>query len=307
MLRRLRRSPLARTTFLGVTAAIVPATAAQPVSYSRQIAPILAMNCHACHGANPESAAGGLSTRTWADLNKGGNLGPVIVPGDPERSALFQFVSGGRGEAHRMPLGGPPLSAGQIESIRRWILEGADEDTDATAKYRLELPSLFLDRSKPVRIFGRLPSTGYVELELADSRGRILYTEGGAVKESRDLAAIGTPDEWITWTVRRASDWPAQVRARLTVAYAPSEPANAVLAATEDIGAAGPEFPVGEADIRIVSTPDEKLMFRRREHVSGGLPTLQRLSKGLEPGLYVLHLRYVQARCELAILLRSGN
>src|SRR5262245_14299853 len=94
--------------------------AAQPVSFSRQIAPILAMNCHLCHGANPESEAGGLSTRTWTGLVKGGNLGPAIVAGNPRESALYQFISGARGEAHRMPLGGAPLDSLQIEIIRRW-------------------------------------------------------------------------------------------------------------------------------------------------------------------------------------------
>ncbi|MBK7925966.1 MAG: hypothetical protein IPJ98_00310 [Bryobacterales bacterium] len=122
--------------------AMAGGAAAQSVSYSREVAPVLAMNCHSCHGANPESVAGGLSTRTWADLKKGGNLGPVIVPGDPERSALLQFVNGDRGEAHRMPLGGPPLTAIQISWIQRWIAEGAAEDSYGAAKYRLELPSI---------------------------------------------------------------------------------------------------------------------------------------------------------------------
>src|SRR5688500_755064 len=111
-------------TRYGMLILITATAVAQSVSYSRQIAPILAMNCNLCHGANPESTAGGLSTRTLADLNRGGNLGPVIVAGDPDRSPLFQFVSGARGEAHRMPLGGAPLTAGEVDVIRRWILEG---------------------------------------------------------------------------------------------------------------------------------------------------------------------------------------
>ncbi len=59
------------------------AWAAMAQSYSREVAPVLAMNCHACHGANPESVAANLSTRTRAAMLKGGNLGPAIVPGDP--------------------------------------------------------------------------------------------------------------------------------------------------------------------------------------------------------------------------------
>ncbi|MGH9673144.1 MAG: c-type cytochrome domain-containing protein [Bryobacteraceae bacterium] len=295
-----------RTKLLGLFTAFVPVSvaAAQPVSYSSHVAPILAMNCHACHGANPDSAAGGLSTRTWADLSKGGNLGPAIVPGVPERSALYQFVSGARGEAHRMPLGGPPITTAQIDLIRQWILAGAVEDSGITPKYRLDLPSLRLDRLSPVRISARIPSAAYVELELADPRERTLYREGGAVKAARDSAAIGVPGEWITWNLRRASDWPERVRARLTVSHAASEPANAVVAATGAIS--GPEFPAGDAELRILSSPDEKLMLHRREQTTGGLPEPGRWKTELEPGLYVLHLYHTQRRAQAAVLFRVG-
>src|SRR5688572_20576732 len=193
----IRESMRAKAALFITAAGLAPAqAAAQPISYSRQIAPILAMNCHNCHGANPESAAGGLSTRTYADLKKGGNLGSVIVPGNPEQSALLQFVNGARGEAHRMPLGGPPLSGEQIALIRQWILEGAVEDSGAPVKYRLELSSVGLDSVKPVRISARVPTTGYVELELTGAGGRVLFMDGGAVKEVADVASIGTPDRW---------------------------------------------------------------------------------------------------------------
>jgi len=277
--------------------------AAQPVSYSRQVAPILAMNCHACHGANPESLAGGLSTRTWADLSKGGNLGSAIVPGVPERSALYQFVSGARGEAHRMPLGGPPLTAAQIDLIRKWILAGAVEDSDTTPKYRLDLPSLRLDRLTPVRISARVPAAAYVELELADPQEHTLYREGGSVKAARDSAAIGVIGEWITWNLRRALDWPEHVRARLTISHAASEPANAIVTAIDAVSRS--EFPAGEADLRILSSPDEKLILRRREQTPGGLPEPGRWKTELESGLYVLHLHHTETHAEAVILFRA--
>jgi hypothetical protein len=236
---------------------------------------------------------------------KGGNLGPVVIAGDPERSALFQFVSGARGDAHRMPLGGPPLTTEQIGLIRRWILEGATQDVDTSRKYRLTLPALALEPSRPIRISCRVPSAAYVELSLADSQERILFMEGGAVKEVRDATAIGAPDGWITSALRRASDWPAQLRAHLTVAYAASEPVGAMIVATEDTGAGNPDFPDGEAEVQVIDTRTDKLMFRRREHVSGGLPDVQRWNDRLPAGLYVLHLRHLRMRCEVAMLFRS--
>jgi mono/diheme cytochrome c family protein len=148
------------------------AWATQPVSYSREVASILALNCHACHGANPESLAGGLSTRTWANLNKGGNLGAVVVPGDPEGSPLYQFISGARGEPHRMPLGSPALAVSEVATIGRWIAEGAQEDRVAPENYLIEIPAFRFDRSTPVQVSARVPSSCYLELELADADAR---------------------------------------------------------------------------------------------------------------------------------------
>ncbi len=197
--------------------------AAQPVSFSRDVAPILAMNCHLCHGANPDSAAGGLSTRTWKDLMNGSNLGPVIVAGDPPRSPLYQFISGDRGEAHRMPLGGPALDAAEIETIRRWIAEGASADEDRMRPPRLTLASIAVARDTPLLIRARVSAAAYVSLELAGNQGVVLYLDGGAVRERRGVAAIGAPGEWITWRLRMAPDWPRRVRVTLSIAYAGPE------------------------------------------------------------------------------------
>ena len=205
------------------------AVTAQPVSYHRQVAPILAMNCHLCHGANPDSAAGGLSTRTWTDLKKGGNLGPVIVPGDAARSPLYQFISGARGEPHRMPLGGPPLQAAEVETIRRWIAEGAAEDKDEAPTHRISLAPVRTDQ--PLHIRARIPVTSYISLSLTDGAGAILYLDGGAIRPDGGVAALGAPGEWVEWTLRRAPNWPAEVRITLLIAYAQSPPADAELVA----------------------------------------------------------------------------
>jgi hypothetical protein len=212
---------------LCVTAAVA---AAQPVSYSRQVEPILAMNCHLCHGANPDSAAGGLSTRTFADLTKGGNLGQAIVAGDPERSPLYQFISGARGEAHRMPLGGPALAAAEVATIRRWIAEGARADRGGARPHRISLASVSM--TAPLRVRARVSPAAYIELEAAGD-SRVLFLDGGAVRDDGGVAAIGRPGEWLEWSLRRAPDWPARVRLTLTVSYTPSRPVRAELVAGE--------------------------------------------------------------------------
>jgi len=84
-----------------------------PISFSVQIAPILAMRCNSCHG--DQGIAGGLDTRTWASLM----ASEVVLAQDPNESLLVQFIEGRRGLEHRMPLGGKPLDTSQVELIRR--------------------------------------------------------------------------------------------------------------------------------------------------------------------------------------------
>lgn len=51
----------------------------------------------------------------------------LIEPFDPSSSHLFLKILGEE-EGERMPLGGPPLSDADTESIRRWIIEGAADN-----------------------------------------------------------------------------------------------------------------------------------------------------------------------------------
>lgn len=53
---------------------------------------------------------------------KGGDNGPVLVPGDPGESRLYRRISGL--EAPVMPMGGE-ISESEILTIRDWINQGA--------------------------------------------------------------------------------------------------------------------------------------------------------------------------------------
>ena len=65
----------------------------------------------------------------------------AIVPGKPGESHLVEQITPKDGKAE-MPQGKPPLSAGEIELITRWIGEGASDDTpqNAQARYDMEHP-----------------------------------------------------------------------------------------------------------------------------------------------------------------------
>ena len=55
---------------------------------------------------------------------KGGLSGPVIVAGNSDASRLIHRLEG-RGNEKQMPLGGTPLRAEQIATLKRWIDGGA--------------------------------------------------------------------------------------------------------------------------------------------------------------------------------------
>src|SRR6266853_3541131 len=85
---------------------IDPAQAAK-VSYARQIKPILVDNCLECHST--EDHKGGLDITSVANLIKGGKkASPAVLPGDPDKSALIEYLRGLR--EPQMPKGNPVLS-----------------------------------------------------------------------------------------------------------------------------------------------------------------------------------------------------
>ena len=98
-----------------------------PVSYHSQIVPILKRSCQGCH--HPGDPNGGLIVTTYTDLKQGGMAGDAtIIPGKPDDSLIIELISG---DEPAMPQNMEPLSAEEVELFRRWILEGANDDTPA--------------------------------------------------------------------------------------------------------------------------------------------------------------------------------
>ncbi len=98
--------------------------AEKPVSFYRQIRPVLQRNCAGCH--QPSKLGGQLLLTTHAGLLKGGENGPAVVTGKPDESLMIDFISG---EKPEMPRNADPLSPQQIQLISRWIAEGAKDDS----------------------------------------------------------------------------------------------------------------------------------------------------------------------------------
>src|SRR5579864_1131665 len=112
---------------LALFACIVAPAQTAKVSFSNDVAPILAKNCAQCHAATP--AMGNLDLRSRDSALKGGQHGPAIVPGDAASSRLYQHLTGQ--QQPQMPMGGK-LTDAEIAVIKAWIDSGANWDSGAS-------------------------------------------------------------------------------------------------------------------------------------------------------------------------------
>lgn len=134
------------TCFVGLAVADeTPAPAPKPVSFYRQVRPILQRHCSGCH--QPAKQGGGLQLITYELFKKGGENGASFVVGQPDESQIVKQISGPKPE---MPLNSDPLTAAQIEVIRNWIAQGASDDTPAAAKEEISAEKPPVYSSAPV-------------------------------------------------------------------------------------------------------------------------------------------------------------
>ncbi len=125
-------APLVFFCSLAASAAEKPARdPAAPISFYKDIRPILQANCAGCH--QPAKAKGDYVMTEFARLLAGGEEGAAVVPGKPDESNLLALATPADGKAE-MPPKGDPLHATQLDLIRKWIAEGAKDDTPESAK-----------------------------------------------------------------------------------------------------------------------------------------------------------------------------
>src|SRR5438874_8937066 len=119
-----------RRFMLSATLAILPMNllAADKVDFQRQVRPLLADKCFACHGRDAEHRQGNLRLDMREAALKGGDSGePAIAPAQPEKSQLVRRIFA-TDDSERMP---PPKSKKELttadkELLKRWIAEGAE-------------------------------------------------------------------------------------------------------------------------------------------------------------------------------------
>lgn len=110
---------------LSLLLAVPLAAAEKPVDYTRQIRPIFANSCLACHGADEKARKAKLRLDVRDEAVK-----KAIVPGKASESPLVQRVTSKDPDEVMPPAHGkkPAITAQQAELLKRWIDEGAKYD-----------------------------------------------------------------------------------------------------------------------------------------------------------------------------------
>jgi hypothetical protein len=107
------------------TLAAAPAPTSQGIEFfEKRVRPLLAEKCYHCHTEGGKTK-GGLALDHRAALLRGGDLGAVIVPGEPDKSKLIEAVRYKNHDLQMPPKGA--LSEQQVRDLTAWVAMGAPD------------------------------------------------------------------------------------------------------------------------------------------------------------------------------------
>src|SRR5438309_2300294 len=92
-----------------------------PDFFEKAVRPVLANHCFECHGPQKQKAKLRLDSREA--MLKGGESGPAIVPGAPEKSLLIKALRHDDDDLKMPPTG--PLAKSDVAALAKWIQQGA--------------------------------------------------------------------------------------------------------------------------------------------------------------------------------------
>jgi len=149
----------------------MPSASPGKVDYEKDVKPLLEQNCYSCHGETVQQS--GLRLDLRQNALRGGDYGPVILPGKSAESKLIKRLVDGDGGMQMPPTG--PLSPEDIGVLRAWIDQGAEFRTTI-----VEAPPKPTDPRVAALVAA-------VRVQSADAVAKLLASDSDAAK-ARDAA-----------------------------------------------------------------------------------------------------------------------
>lgn len=106
--------------------------------FEKTIRPILINRCYECHSVEAGKNKGGLWLDSRDAVLKGGDNGPALVAGDPEKSLLIESVRYHNQDLQMPPKGAMP--AAEVKSLEAWVKMGAPDPREAVADANQHAP-----------------------------------------------------------------------------------------------------------------------------------------------------------------------
>ncbi len=150
----------------GALLAVQP-SAAQLDFFEKRIRPILAERCYECHSTGKKQK-GGLSLDTRESVLKGGDTGPALVAGNPEKSLLIEAV---RYTNHDLQM--PPkkrLTDSEMKALEEWVKMGA---SDPREEATVAKPARVIDVAEGRKFWSFTPLARIEVPKFADSKSPI--------------------------------------------------------------------------------------------------------------------------------------
>jgi hypothetical protein len=102
-----------------------PSTQEQLDFFEAKVRPVLIQRCYECHSAEAKKIKGGLRVDSREALRQGGDSGPAIIPGEPDKSLLIEAVKHVDKDFAMPPE--TKLPEHEVEALREWIRQGAHD------------------------------------------------------------------------------------------------------------------------------------------------------------------------------------
>jgi mono/diheme cytochrome c family protein len=108
-----------------------PPSAAQLEFFEKEVRPVLADHCYKCHGKEKQKSGLRLDSREL--VLKGGEVGPVVVPGKPEASRLILAVNHAKAkDVEPMPSADEKIPDKAIAALTEWVRQGLPWPAEAS-------------------------------------------------------------------------------------------------------------------------------------------------------------------------------